>query len=156
MVKGATASHREWLYLDEARQRMRAKWAEFFERYDVLLCPTAATTAFPHNQEGERWERMIDVNGKPQVDIGCAVQANSTSQSGMTQEGTAVVRAKKFGVTGGHKTNNYSPVPADGSPNGRCRPATHRHRPGRPPRATATPSATRSRAHRADRPNALS
>lgn len=66
MVRGATASHREWLYLDEARQRMRAKWAEFFNDYDVLLCPTAATAAFPHNQQGERWERMIEVNGRPQ------------------------------------------------------------------------------------------
>lgn len=66
MVKGSAASHREWLYLDEARQRMRAKWAEFFNDWDVLLCPTAATTAFPHNQQGERWERTIEVNGTPQ------------------------------------------------------------------------------------------
>ena len=58
----------------------------------------------------------FDVNGKPQVDIGCAVQANSNGQSGMTQEGTADVKARKFGVSGGHKTNNYSPVPSDGSP----------------------------------------
>ena len=57
----------------------------------------------------------FDVNGKPQVNIGCAVQANTTSQSGMTQEGNAPVNAKKFGVTGGHKTNNYSPPPTDGS-----------------------------------------
>ena len=66
MVRGATISHREWLFLDEARQRMRAKWAAFFSAYDVLLCPTAATAAFPHNQQGERWERMIEVNGTPQ------------------------------------------------------------------------------------------
>jgi len=58
----------------------------------------------------------FDVNGKPQVNVGCGVQANTTSQSGMTQEGTAAVNAKKFGVTGGHKTNNFSPPPVDGSP----------------------------------------
>jgi Flp pilus assembly protein TadG len=58
----------------------------------------------------------FDVNGKPDVNIGCAVQANSSSRSGMTQEGKAEVKAKKFGVTGGHKTNNYSPPPSDGSP----------------------------------------
>jgi Flp pilus assembly protein TadG len=57
----------------------------------------------------------FDVNGNPQVDIGCAVQANTTSRTGMTQEGNAPVTAKKFGVTGGHKTNNYSPPPTDGS-----------------------------------------
>src|SRR2546423_398015 len=47
----------------------------------------------------------FDVNGNPQVDIGCAVQANSNSQSGMTQEGRAKVKAKKLGITGAHKTN---------------------------------------------------
>lgn len=66
MLTGATASHRAWLLLDEARHRMREKWAAFFEDYDVLLCPAAATAAFPHNQRGERWERMIDVDGRPQ------------------------------------------------------------------------------------------
>jgi len=58
----------------------------------------------------------FDVNGNPAVDIGCAVQANSNSQSGMTQEGGAEVKAKKFGITGGHKTNNFSPTPTDRSP----------------------------------------
>ncbi|MEI2735802.1 MAG: amidase family protein [Rhodoblastus sp.] len=41
-------------------------WARFFTRFDLLLCPTAATTAFPHMQTGERWERMISVDGKDQ------------------------------------------------------------------------------------------
>jgi amidase len=31
-----------------------------------LLCPTAASAAFEHNQEGERWRRMIPVNQSPQ------------------------------------------------------------------------------------------
>jgi amidase len=66
MVKGSTLHHRDWLELDEIRHRMRLKWAEFFAEYDLLLCPAAATAAFPHNPQGERWERMIDVNGKPQ------------------------------------------------------------------------------------------
>jgi amidase len=66
MARGATMSHRDWLIVDEERQRMRLKWREFFEHWDVLLCPAAATPAFPHNQKGERWERMLDVNGTPQ------------------------------------------------------------------------------------------
>jgi amidase len=45
---------------------MRLAWAEFFRDWDVLLCPNAATAAFPHSLPGERWERMITVNGKPQ------------------------------------------------------------------------------------------
>ena len=66
MVKANTMHHRDWLYLNEKRHRMRLKWAEFFNEHDLLLCPAAATPAFVHNQQGERWERMIAVNGNPQ------------------------------------------------------------------------------------------
>ncbi len=66
LVRGSTLSHAEWLKLNERRHRMRHQWAEFFREWDVLLCPTAATAAFPHNHKGERWERMIPVNGRPQ------------------------------------------------------------------------------------------
>ncbi|HEX9181835.1 MAG TPA: amidase [Burkholderiales bacterium] len=58
--------HKEWLGWSNRRHQMRLLWAEFFKEWDVLLCPTAATPAFPQNQRGERWERMIEVNGKPQ------------------------------------------------------------------------------------------
>lgn len=66
MARANTMHHREWLLLNDRRHQMRLRWAEFFREWDVLLCPAAATTAFPHNQKGERWERMVTVNGKPQ------------------------------------------------------------------------------------------
>ena len=66
MLRAYVMSHRDWLGVNEERHRMRFKWEEFFRDYDVLLCPVATTTAFPHNQEGERWERMVKVNGKDQ------------------------------------------------------------------------------------------
>jgi len=58
--------HREWLAWSSRRHQMRLAWAEFFREWDVLLCPPAATPAFPQNQAGERWARMIEVNGRPQ------------------------------------------------------------------------------------------
>lgn len=60
----------------------------------------------------------FDVNGGPLFNApDCAVQANSNSRSGMSQEGkSATVKAKKFGVKGGHKTDSYEPAPTDGSP----------------------------------------
>jgi amidase len=58
--------HKDWLGWSNRRHQMRLRWAEFFRDWDVLLCPAAATPAFPHNQEGERWERMVEVNGTPQ------------------------------------------------------------------------------------------
>lgn len=66
MLRGSTLSHRDWLACNEQRHRMRERWAEFFRDWDVMLCPAAATTAFPHDQKGERWERMITVDGKSQ------------------------------------------------------------------------------------------
>ena len=63
---GFTQSHRDWLLLEDQRHLLRQQWADFFERFDLLICPVAATTAMLHNHQGYRWERMIPVNGKPQ------------------------------------------------------------------------------------------
>jgi amidase len=64
MTRANVASHRDWLAANEARHQMRWRWAEFFRDYDLLLCPPAATAAFPHDQEGERHERTVTVNGR--------------------------------------------------------------------------------------------
>jgi len=66
IIRAQAMFHKDWLAFNEARHRMRLAWAEFFKEFDLLLCPTATTAAFPHNQKGERWERMVMVNGKPQ------------------------------------------------------------------------------------------
>ena len=48
-----------------ARQKKhQAKWAEFFESYDVLLAPVARTVAFPHIQTQPKNARKLVVNGK--------------------------------------------------------------------------------------------
>jgi len=59
--RGNTFTHRDWVRMDERRMRLRAQWAEFFERFDLLICPVATTPAFAHNQQGERWDRLIPV-----------------------------------------------------------------------------------------------
>jgi amidase len=64
MTRANTMHHRDWLAANETRHRMRGKWAEFFGQWDLLLCPPAASAAFPHDQAGERYERTIEVNGR--------------------------------------------------------------------------------------------
>ena len=64
MVRANTIYHKDWLALNEARHHMREKWAAFFAEWDLLLCPPAASAAFPHDHHGERWERTIVVNGR--------------------------------------------------------------------------------------------
>jgi amidase len=64
MMRANVASHREWLAANEARHQMRWRWAEFFRDWDLLLCPAAASAAFPHDHEGERYERTVLINGR--------------------------------------------------------------------------------------------
>ena len=66
MVRANVQPHKDWLIASNRRHQMRLAWAAFFKDWDVLLTPNAATAAFPHSMAGERWERMITVNGKPQ------------------------------------------------------------------------------------------
>ncbi|MGH8678193.1 MAG: amidase family protein, partial [Burkholderiales bacterium] len=99
MVHANTMTHRQWHAWDEARQQIRHKWAEFFRDYDLLLCPAAATAAFAHTQSGERWERMVTVNGKPQPATtqmfwaGLSAMAylpSTVAPAGFTEEGLPV------------------------------------------------------------------
>jgi len=65
-ARAITMTHWEWAHTHAERERMRLAWDEFFESYDLLLCPTAASAAYPHDHEGERYERTITVNGTEQ------------------------------------------------------------------------------------------
>ncbi len=56
--------HRDWLRLNEARERIRVRWAQFFEDYDVLVCPVNLTAAIPHDDR-PFFERTVEVDGRP-------------------------------------------------------------------------------------------
>jgi amidase len=47
------------------QEEIRRKWDGFFERYDVVLCPTAQTVAIPHDPSPDIVARRITVNGRP-------------------------------------------------------------------------------------------
>ena len=55
--------HTDWLFADRARARRRHRWAEFFEHFDVMLCPVTLMPAFTHQQEGTWETRQIEING---------------------------------------------------------------------------------------------
>jgi len=63
IARGTLIEHRLWLRANEERARMRHIWADFFERYDVLISPVGATAAVPHDHSGSMGERFIQVNG---------------------------------------------------------------------------------------------
>ena len=61
---GAGIRHRQWLQLQQARADFAQAWQRFFDDFDVLLCPAAATTAFALDEAGEPWQRTLQVNGR--------------------------------------------------------------------------------------------
>jgi len=46
------------------QKKQQAKWAAFFEHYDVLLAPVSPTVAFPHDHKEPLIYRRLAVNGK--------------------------------------------------------------------------------------------
>ena len=63
-LRAGTMRHRDWLLLHERRTRLRWAWREFFDGFDVLLCPIACIPAFPHDQQRDMDARRITVNGE--------------------------------------------------------------------------------------------
>ncbi|TFZ02575.1 amidase [Ramlibacter henchirensis] len=64
-VRAVTATHRDWLQANMRRYAMQQAWERFFGDWDVLICPTAATTAFRHDPT-PMLERTVQVNGRAQ------------------------------------------------------------------------------------------
>jgi amidase len=96
MIRAYVLPHRSWLVVNERRHQMRLLWDRFFEDWDVLLCPAAASAAFPHDHVGERYERTIEVNGHrvPTTDqlfwagySGCFYLPSTVAPLGLTPQG---------------------------------------------------------------------
>ena len=109
MLRAYVLPHRDWLRLNERRHQMRLLWDLFFEDWDVMLCPAAASAAFPHDQQGERHERTIAVNGRrvPTTDqlfwagySGCFLLPSTIAPMGLTPQGLPAgvqIIARQFG-----------------------------------------------------------
>jgi len=63
-LRGVVQTHRSWFLAHEQRAALRRQWNAFFQSFDVLLCPVAASAAFLHDQQTERPFRQIQVNGR--------------------------------------------------------------------------------------------
>jgi amidase len=96
MLRAYVTPHRSWLIANNRRNQMRLLWDQFFDEWDVLICPAAASAAFPHDQVGERHERTIAVNGKrvPTTDqlfwagySGCFYLPSTVAPIGLTPRG---------------------------------------------------------------------
>ena len=70
LTRDTVQTHRDFDLARELRGRQRALWADFFRRYDALLCPVFPTAAFPHDQSPDMAKRTLAVNGVPQPYLG--------------------------------------------------------------------------------------
>jgi amidase len=62
MADQLSGSHHQWLRNEMRRNQLADTWAEWFESYDVLLCPVTPTAALPHLQ-GDFFARMMTIDG---------------------------------------------------------------------------------------------
>ncbi len=98
-ARGAALSYAAALGLIEKCEQMKVLWAQFFENFDVLLCPPANVTAFTHQHDPDFWARQIEVNGQkipygdlmhwPSLATGAHLPA-SVAPAGLTPEGLPV------------------------------------------------------------------
>jgi amidase len=63
-LRGAVLSHRDWVAADVARAGLRERWRLLFAQWDVVVCPTMPTPAYPHDHSIPDYARHIDIDGK--------------------------------------------------------------------------------------------
>ena len=66
---GMAMSHKEWLTVDNQRRISRLAFDDYFENIDIIIAPVCASAAFKKDEVGPRYERYIDVNNAPQLEV---------------------------------------------------------------------------------------
>jgi amidase len=93
-LRGTVMSHREWLAADAVRLRLQQQWRAFFCEWDVVLYPSAAVPAFPHDHSEPIETRHLDIDGKthPYYDA-CFIWADPASTCGLPATAAPIDRS---------------------------------------------------------------
>jgi amidase len=62
-ARAYTMRHKDWISVNEYRERLRDRWADFFRDYDVLLCPVMSVAAISHDHSEPASQRTLTING---------------------------------------------------------------------------------------------
>merc|ERR1711969_418783 len=65
MARASVQKHGEWVRHNNRREALRIAWRDFFEEWDILICPQMATAAFEHDHRPMA-ERTLSVDGSAQ------------------------------------------------------------------------------------------
>jgi amidase len=107
-LRAITATHRDWLQAHMRRYAMQQAWERFFGDWDVLICPVAATVAFPHDTT-PLLDRHVIVNGRPQPTahqmfwaglVGIPYLPSTTVPAALSREGLPIgvqIVARQYG-----------------------------------------------------------
>ena len=82
VARGSVLKHADWVLVNAMRQNMRQKWREFFNKFDVILCPTCITPAFKHNHNPVH-ERKLTINGKDDEYLRATLWAGPAVSAGL-------------------------------------------------------------------------
>jgi len=69
IARAIRLTHHEFVALEEQQRQLRARWADFFTSYDLILCPIMPTVAFAHDHTGSgpghiaQYSRVTNVDG---------------------------------------------------------------------------------------------
>ncbi|QLH42046.1 MAG: amidase [Coxiellaceae bacterium] len=62
-LRGFAISYRDWMLAMRARGALRQQWRSLFKDFDVIICPTMPTLAFPHDHSDVN-QRQLNVDGQ--------------------------------------------------------------------------------------------
>ena len=51
ITRAAVLSHRDWIRANGRREKIRTAWDDFFDEWDIVICPQMTTTAFMHDHQ---------------------------------------------------------------------------------------------------------
>jgi amidase len=97
-IRYVTSSHTEWLEACEAREQLRARWAEFFEDFDALLCPVAPISAPPLDERPVPLRSLV-IDGKRQRGVGGYLKL--TAWNSLASAAYLPATVAPVGLTGG-------------------------------------------------------
>jgi amidase len=70
LARAGVQTHRDWIRGNDTRELLRMAWREFFDEWDILVCPQMATPAFEHDHSSTEITldetRTIIVDDEPQ------------------------------------------------------------------------------------------
>src|SRR4029453_18638640 len=120
IARAVRTTRTDFAALVEQQQALRQKWRQFFERFDLLLCPITSTVAFPHDHSGTgtghiaQYDRTLTVDGQPVPYMNCIQWPGLATVANLPATAIPTGRLVDGFPMGGESTR---PIPGDGRGN---------------------------------------